>query len=94
MAPGDGGMLVMIRHPGIPRCEVADVLCRRWPDAAAADVGSVSPSWRMRITDAIELARARRGVEPLRIIILAQQAHRQQATGRQPVSAEPMPIVL
>jgi hypothetical protein len=94
MVSGDGTALILVRHPGITRCEVADILYRRWPDAAVADVGSVSPSWRMSVEDAAEIARARRGVEPLRVIILAQRVHQRQGCPHQHFCAEPMPVVL
>jgi hypothetical protein len=93
MAMGDGTALILIRHLGIARAEVADVFRMRWPDVRVQNVGSISPSWRMSVEDAIELARARRGVEPLRVIILAQQVHRQHGRWHQPLPADPMPIV-
>jgi hypothetical protein len=33
----------------------------------------VSPVWNLGIEDAVELARAKRGVEPLRIVVMGQQ---------------------
>jgi hypothetical protein len=73
MATGDGTALLLIRHAGIGRAVIADALRRRWPDALGGDVGAASPSWTFTTRDAAELARARRGVEPLRIVVLAQR---------------------
>ncbi len=97
MAPGDGTALLLIRHAGIGRAVIADALRRRWPDALVGDVGAASPSWTFTTRDAAELARARRGVEPLRIVVLAQRAARTSERLRGAVldSAkpfEPMPI--
>ena len=74
MAAGDGTALLLIRHEGISRAEVGEVLRGRWPVAPIGDVGAVPPSWTFAVEDAAELARARRGVEPLRIVVLAQRA--------------------
>jgi hypothetical protein len=92
MATGDGTALVLIRHAGIDRAKVADVLHRRWPDAIVGNVRSLSPSWEFAIEDAVELACARRGVEPLRIVVLPQRVH--HPSGAQPVTVEPMPVLL
>lgn len=74
MASADRTAVVLVRHAGLERAEVADVLHRRWPDAAIGDVGSLSPSWEFAIEDAVELACARRGVEPIRLVILPQRS--------------------
>ncbi len=74
MATGDGTALLLIRHKGVTRQEVAATLWRRWSTAVVRDVGAVGPSWPMPVEDAAELARTRRGVEPLRILVLAQRA--------------------
>ena len=74
MATGDDTAFVLVRHPGIARHEVAAVLGRRWPAAVVRKIGAAEPSWSMSVEDAAELARARRGVEPLRIVGLPQRA--------------------
>jgi hypothetical protein len=94
MASGDGTALILIRYPDITEGEVADVLRRRWPDATVRHVGSMAPSWRMPVPDAVEIARTRRGVEPLRVVVLPQKVHRQHGLGHHPLPVEPMPIVL
>jgi hypothetical protein len=73
MATGDAALL-LVRHPGIGRSEVADVLGARWPDAFVGDIGAAEPSWTMTTEDAVELVRIRRGVEPLRIVVPPQRA--------------------
>jgi hypothetical protein len=73
MATGDDTAFVLVRHPGVARQEVAAALRRRWPAAVVREVGAAEPSWSMSVEDAAELARARRGVEPLRIVVLAQR---------------------
>jgi hypothetical protein len=70
MVTGNASALVLVRHSGIDRVEVADVLRGRWPELTISDLGSASPCWALSVEDAVELARARRGVEPLRIVVL------------------------
>jgi hypothetical protein len=89
-----GTALILIRHPGTTRREITSVLCRKWADAIVRDVGSMAPFWRMPVPDAVEIAHARRGVEPLRMVVLPQKIHRQHSRGYQPLPVEPMPIVL
>jgi hypothetical protein len=95
MAAGDRTALVLVRHPGVTRGEAAQVLRRRWPSAAIGDVWAASPSWEMPVEDAAQLARARRGVEPLRIVVLAQRADRDRgAAPALSAALEPMPVAL
>ena len=74
MATGDDTAFLLMRHPGVTRHEVAAVLRRRWSAAVVREVGAVEPSWSLFTGDAADLARARRGVEPLRILVIAQRA--------------------
>ena len=74
MATGDDRALLLIRHNLIDQEEVADVLGARWPEAIVGPVGAAEPSWSMSTADTVELARTRRGVEPLRVVILPQRA--------------------
>ncbi len=97
MATDGDTAFLLVRHPGVTRHEVAAVLRRRWPAAVVREVGTAEPSWSMSVEDAVELARARRGVEPLRIVVLAQRgagtSTGQRATAHdvaEPVA--PMPI--
>jgi hypothetical protein len=55
-----------------------------------------APSWRFNPIDAAELARIRRGVEPLRITVLPQRiasARHQDACARS-LPVEPMPLCM
>ena len=97
LATGDGTAFVFVRHPDFARQEVAAILRKRWPTAAVLEVGALEPSWRMSTEDAAELARVRRGVEPLRIVVLPQQAADAVAphligVNAAPMAVEPMPI--
>jgi hypothetical protein len=95
MASGDGTALIPVRHPGLSRGEITDVLGRRWPDLLASDVGAAEPTWSMPIDDVVELAPARRGVEPLRIVVLPQRCSAALNSERGGISraseVEPMP---
>jgi hypothetical protein len=98
MVAASGEAFVLVRHPGIDRTEVARVLRSRWPGAIIADVGSLSLSWEFSIEHAVGLARASRGVEPLRIVVLARrasiQASRRDVRGPPIADLEPMPLLL
>ena len=76
MAGGDGMALVMITHQGIDRWEVQDVLRRRWPDVVLKDLEQEEPAWEMTPNNAAALGRRRRGVEPLRIMVMPQKITR------------------
>lgn len=98
MATGDGAALLLINHTGIPRAELTAVLRKRWPEVAVVDADAPEPSWSMSTEDAAELARIRRGVEPLRIVVLPQRAADAEERGRGASAGgaaawlEPMPI--
>jgi hypothetical protein len=73
MAGGDDRALVLITHEGIDRREVQDVLRRRWPDVVVKTLEQEQPAVAMQPGDAAKLGQCRRGVEPLRIVIMPQQ---------------------
>ena len=72
MIGGDGMALVLITHEGIDRWEVQDALRHRWPDVAVKSLDHQEPAVAMSPGDAADLGRCRRGVEPLRIVIMPQ----------------------
>jgi hypothetical protein len=72
MAQGDGKAMLLVRHSRIGEAEIVEVLRRHWPDAQVTDIATVFPAWNLGIEDAVELARSRRGVEPLRIVVMGQ----------------------
>ena len=88
MATAHQTALLLIRHGDLSRMEVADTLGRRWPSCVVGDLGTASPSWTMPDADAIELARIRRGVEPLRVLVLGRRS-----AVSMPLPAEPMPTL-
>jgi hypothetical protein len=90
MAGGDGTALVMVTHDGVDRREVLDVLRRRWLNAVVKELEQEQPAVAMLAGDAAALGECRRGVEPLRIVIMPQH-DRQRITA--PV-IEPMPVVV
>jgi hypothetical protein len=90
MAGGDHTALVLISHEGIDRREVQDVLSPRWPNVAVKFLEHEEPTWVMTAEDAAGLGRCRRGVEPLRLVILPQRLRR-MATAPM---VEAMPVVL
>jgi hypothetical protein len=96
MASADRTVSLLIRHPAITRSEAAEVLRQRWPGTAITEVGAVEPSWSPKTEDAVEIALARRGVEPIRVVILAQHKSGRGdplTLGAMPTSMEPMPTM-
>jgi hypothetical protein len=89
LADGDHA-LILFKHPGFNRAEVWARFEWRWPEIVLSDPGSLEPASTMTVKDAAVRAR-RRGIEPIRIVALAQMA----ATPR-PKSwdDQPMPILL
>ena len=73
MIDGDHAALVMIIHEGIDRREVEDVLGHRWPDVVVKGLEREEPMVAMSPGDATDLGRCRRGIEPLRIVIMPQR---------------------
>jgi hypothetical protein len=70
--------------------EVEAVLRRRWPDVVVKTLEQERPAVAMTAQDAADLGSRRRGVEPLRIVVMPQ--HDRQAI-TVPV-VEPMPVVV
>jgi hypothetical protein len=90
MAGGDGTALVLVSHEGVDRCEVEAVLRRRWPDTTVKEFEQETPTVAMTAEDAADLGRCRRGVEPLRIVVMPQHY-------RLPITSpivQPMPVVV
>jgi len=90
---GDHRALVMISHQGVDRRTVLDVLCRRWPDVVLKDLEAEEPTWAMAADEAAaELGRRRRGVEPLRIVVMPQRVQCVVITPTPMI--EPTPVVV
>ena len=68
----EGVAMILISHPDFDRTAVWWALSARWPKAVIVDVGDAEPSWRMAGDDAVALARCRRGIEPIRIVVMPQ----------------------
>ena len=81
--------LVLISHPEISRDDVWSILENRWPDIVMKDVGNAEPSSVMTVETTVSLARLRRGIEPLRIVIPPQMC----ATTSAEDWSQPMPMV-
>jgi hypothetical protein len=80
--------MILIQHERISHHNVCSALARRWSDVALIDPARFAPTARMTVADAADLARRRRGVEPLRIVIPALMA----AAHTRP-DDQPLPIV-
>jgi hypothetical protein len=89
---GDHRALVMIAHQGVARRELQDVLRQRWPDAVLKELAQEEPAWTMTPDDAADLGSRRRGVEPLRILVMPQRIAR--VTVAPAHETAPMPVIV
>jgi len=69
------------------------VLHRRWPDVVVKGLEQEEPPWAMMADDAATLGSRRRGVEPLRIVVMPQKITR-VVVAPTPVMVEPMPVMV
>jgi hypothetical protein len=69
---GDYTALVLVTHEGIDRRDVEDGLRCRWPDMLVKNLEHEEPAVAMSPADAADLGRCRRGIEPLRIVVMPQ----------------------
>lgn len=90
----NGRALVLVRHPGLWRDAVAARLARRWPELEAKEVGAVRPSAGLPAELAARLGQRRRGMEPLRIVVMPQRPTSQALITPPEPEREPMPFVI
>jgi hypothetical protein len=81
----DRQALIMISHQSIDRREVLSVLRQRWPSVVLKDLEQEEPTWAMTADDAADLGGHRRGVEPLRVLVMPQKIAR--------VTVAPTPVI-
>lgn len=89
MTGGDRVALVLVSHDGVDQREVLDVLRRRWPEVVVKTWEQEEPAVAMVAGDAADLGRCRRGIEPLRIVVMPQQDQQIIAP-----TIEPMPVLV
>jgi hypothetical protein len=89
---GDHRALVLMSHDGVARRELHDVLCRRWPEVVLKDLAQEEPAWTMTPDDAADLGTRRRGVEPLRILVMPQKISRVTVAPLREIG--PMPVLV
>jgi hypothetical protein len=90
---GDHKALVIIIHQGVDRREVLDGLRPRWPNVLVKELEQEEPAWTMTVGDAADLGSRRRGVEPLRVLVLPQKITR-VVVAPAPLMVEPMPVLI
>jgi hypothetical protein len=61
------------------------VLRQRWPSVVLKDLEQEEPTWAMTADDAADLGGHRRGVEPLRVLVMPQKIAR--------VTVAPTPVI-
>lgn len=91
MAGADRTAWIMIAHDGVDQDEVQDALRRRWPRVVVKGLAAQEvPQHAVTVEDAVQLGRCRRGIEPLRIVIMPQRA----ALPAPPSIIKPMPVLV
>ena len=85
---GDRRTMLMVSHERVDRCEVQDVMRRRWPDVLINKPGREEPVWEMSPDDAAGLGQCRRGIEPVRLVIMPQRER--EVTTSSPVDSMPV----
>jgi hypothetical protein len=88
----DHTAMLLISHQDIDRREVLDVLFRRWPDIVVKELEREEPAWEMTANDAAALGSRRRGVEPLRIVVMPQRV--QRTVDAPAPLIKPMPVLI
>jgi hypothetical protein len=68
----DDHVLVLVQHASIDREDVLDILARRWPRIVLTNAGHAQPSSQLTVGQAAALARRRRGIEGIRIVVPGQ----------------------
>lgn len=78
MVDSTGSALLLVRHPDLSQAAVARAIARRWPGArcCAPDPAMALPDFDFCPEAAATLACARRGVEPLRVVIMPRMEKR------------------
>src|SRR4051812_12352160 len=90
MVGGDHRAVVLVSHERIERTEVLDILLPRLPAVQIKEPGQDEPVWAMLPGDAAGLGLCRRGVEPLRVLIMPQRDQEVASSG----IIEPMPVLV
>ena len=79
-------VMILIQHKGLSRDDVWTVLEQRLPKITVCDPNGYEPSAIMTVEDAASLARNRRGLEPLRIVVTEQNIETDKVN-------QPMPVL-
>lgn len=64
---------VLIQHNGITRAEAEAVLTRRWSSVVVTETYDFEPSILMPVNQTANLARHRRGIEGIRVVVFPQR---------------------
>lgn len=91
MVDAEGHLHLLLLHPDLSATAVERVMARRWPQVRFQPSCGDAPPFAFTPRDAASLARVRRGVEPLRVVVLGQRLrHRDDPKAGE---REPMPLV-
>lgn len=86
----DRAAMLLVHHPSLSRSAVGMLLAKRWPNAVLSDPEGAEPSFELSIENAVALAKKRRGIQPLTMVVPSQ---REIVVAPARVIVEPMPIL-
>ena len=84
--------MVLAVHPHVPQAKMLTVLRQRWSDTVVLNLIGNEPSWRMDTDTAVLLSILRRGIEPLRAVVMPQGIPQLPPPPEEPY-LEPMPML-
>lgn len=93
MATAEGEACVLVRHPMLGAPAVQGVMRRRWPSMTVEPADECMPGFDWRTEDAVSLGLARRGMEPVRIVVMPQRDRHSVRPADPSPWCDPMPLV-
>lgn len=89
----DHVLRLVVLHADIPVARVQWAFTRRWPTALFCPATALPPPFVFNPVDAARLGLARRGTEPLRVVIMAQHAPVKPCAPA-PMHRDPLPFTV
>ena len=83
-------LVIVVQHAGIERDALWAMLEQRWPMVSVRRVETIDPRSEFSVEQIVRIARLKRGIEPIRVIVPAQVRANDQDDGW----GEAMPIVV
>lgn len=92
MVCGDASALVLAQHPSIAQRRIVEMVCGGGQGSMVGTADLLSPTWAMSPEHVVQLAMARRGIEPLRVVVMPQRTTQTAVIGCGEMP--PLPILI